>query len=312
MEGGRYRRVVLATDGSDDARRAAEFLAALEWPAESAVSVVGVCEATVPAASSTLPDTGVAQDARRYLELVQKEARQRTERFVAEAASLLRQRRPGITIEEVVRYGEPANALMAYLRESRAELAVAGARGHSVVYDLLLGSVSEGLVTEAPCPVVIVRDHPWPDMGGTVLVAAGRHDDVGRLAGAVLRLPMSGGTRVVVAAVKAVLVPDPAAEMEAGQPVAPGAAEVLAGRLRAAAPGWSVETCVLTGDVAGELMRKATELTADLIAIGARERGGLIGWLGLGSVARKLVRRAGCSVLVVRGRASGDRRVDQA
>src|SRR5215211_1262109 len=147
MQGERYRRVVLATDGSADARRAAEFLAALDWPAGTAVSVVGVCEGTAPAASSALPDTGVAQDARRYLDLVQQEAWQRTQHFVAEAAAIVRERRPGVAVDEVVRTGEPADALLAQLRESGADLAVAGARGHSVVHDLLLGSVSEGLVT---------------------------------------------------------------------------------------------------------------------------------------------------------------------
>lgn len=300
----RYRRVVLATDGSEDAKRAAGFLAALDWPAGTALTVVGVCEATVPAASTALPDTGVAQDARRYLALVQQEVRQRTQRFVADAAAIVRERQPDVAIVELVRTGEPADELLAQLREDAADLAVAGARGHSVVHNLLLGSVSEALVTEAPCPVVIVRERSWPETGGTVLVAIGPHDGAHRLAEAVLRLPLPGGTRVVVSAVEA----GPARDATDGSPTGPAgaAADDLAARLRSAEPGWSVETRVLAGDVAEELMRAAADLAADLIVVGARERGGLIGRLGLGNVSRKLVRRAACSVLVVRAAEGSD------
>ena len=50
-----------------------------------------------------------------------------------------------------------------------------------------------------------------------------------------------------------------------------------------------------TGEPATQLVKKARELGADLLVVGRRNRRPL-----LGSVSSKVVRRAGCDVLVVR------------
>ena len=79
-------------------------------------------------------------------------------------------------------------------------------------------------------------------------------------------------------------------------------------RLLAVMPTRSHESRILAGDVASELLAIAAEIEADLIVVGAREQHGMLARLGLGSVSRKLVRRAGCSVLVVRDGGTAGRR----
>jgi nucleotide-binding universal stress UspA family protein len=148
----------------------------------------------------------------------------------------------------------------------------------------VLGSVSEALVQNSPCPVLIVRGGAWA-APPRVLVAIGPDDTPEHLGDAVLRLPLPQESRVVVASV---------AEDGGGQ------AERLAAHLTAGAPGGAAESRSLEGDVADELLRTASEIQADLIVAGARARSGLRANLGLGSVSRALVRRAECSVLVVR------------
>lgn len=49
------------------------------------------------------------------------------------------------------------------------------------------------------------------------------------------------------------------------------------------------------------MLATAGAIDADVIVVGARERRGMLARLGLGSVSRKLVRWADCSVLVIRG-----------
>jgi nucleotide-binding universal stress UspA family protein len=307
-----YRRIILATDGSAHARAASSLLAELDWPAGVAVAVVGVCAGAPVASAGGLPPTGVGQDVERYLAMRRAEKRQEVAGLVAEAATILRERRPELAIEEIVRDGEPAAELLAQAHEWRADLIVAGARGQTVLQGLLLGSVSEALVAEGPCPVLIAREtHGSLDR---VLVAAGKADDAARLAEACLALPLAAGTRVLAVSVAATgggaAADDPAyrALAETAQDWAASAdaaaqavVDRLADLLRGGGPAWTIETRLLAGDTASALLAEAVAQVVDLIVVGARERHGLAGRLGLGSVSRKLVRRASGAVLVVRG-----------
>jgi nucleotide-binding universal stress UspA family protein len=64
---------------------------------------------------------------------------------------------PGIEVTTVVVSGHPATVLVE--RSEQASLVVVGCRGHGEFAGMLLGSVSEFVVTHARCPVVVVRDH---------------------------------------------------------------------------------------------------------------------------------------------------------
>lgn len=68
----------------------------------------------------------------------------------------------------------------------------------------------------------------------------------------------------------------------------------------AALAGVPAETRVLTGIPSEDIVRLARELPADLIIMGTHGRAGMSHLL-LGSVAEKVVRRAPCPVLTVRG-----------
>jgi nucleotide-binding universal stress UspA family protein len=78
----------------------------------------------------------------------------------------------------------------------------------------------------------------------------------------------------------------------------------LAVELGAAAPD-AGQAHILAGDPAGEILRLADELGADLIAAGSHGAG-FIGRILLGSVSSKLVYGARCSVLIVPPRAVPD------
>jgi nucleotide-binding universal stress UspA family protein len=48
-------------------------------------------------------------------------------------------------------------ALVNYADQERADLIVIGTKGRSGISKMLLGSVASGVVTYAPCPVLVVR-----------------------------------------------------------------------------------------------------------------------------------------------------------
>jgi universal stress protein A len=59
-------------------------------------------------------------------------------------------------VESVVKRGDPARNLVDYIQERGGDLIVVGRRGETFA-DVLLGSVAERLVRQAPCPVLIVK-----------------------------------------------------------------------------------------------------------------------------------------------------------
>lgn len=61
------------------------------------------------------------------------------------------------TVHTKTSLGDPAKEIVAIASGGSFDLVVMGTRGLSPVKELLLGSVSEAVVRQAPCPVTIVR-----------------------------------------------------------------------------------------------------------------------------------------------------------
>lgn len=79
-------------------------------------------------------------------------------------------RRAGVTAEFMVWPGAPATAIREAVEAEGADLLVVGSHGRDRAGRLVLGSVSDALVRQAPCPVLVAR--PRPDR----LDAQGKHD----------------------------------------------------------------------------------------------------------------------------------------
>jgi nucleotide-binding universal stress UspA family protein len=64
--------------------------------------------------------------------------------------------RDDITIEPIVRKGDPAAIVLEAARDAGADLIVIGRRGRDFAARALLGSVAERVVNQAPCDVLVV------------------------------------------------------------------------------------------------------------------------------------------------------------
>lgn len=65
-------------------------------------------------------------------------------------------RKAGIDAHPVIRQGESSRELLDEIEDRRATGAVMGARGRTVVEAAVLGSKSAAVVSQAPCPVIVV------------------------------------------------------------------------------------------------------------------------------------------------------------
>jgi nucleotide-binding universal stress UspA family protein len=146
-EGRTAPHVVVGVDGS------AESIGALKWAAGYAAAtgatVTAVLSWHYPAPVGLAP-VGVAPKP------VSDEVRAHLQEDLDKALTEVFGTSVPENVETKLAYGHPATVLESESRH--ADLLVVGHRGHGAFTGMLLGSVSMHAVTNAACPVVVVRD----------------------------------------------------------------------------------------------------------------------------------------------------------
>lgn len=87
-----------------------------------------------------------------------RDAEEMLDRSVVAARSSV----PGVSLESRLIQERPTQALV--MSSHGAEMLVVGAHGHGALPDVHLGSVANGCVNHAPCPVVVYRDPHGPQI----------------------------------------------------------------------------------------------------------------------------------------------------
>ena len=279
-------KILLATDGSEDAKLAARAAADLSTKTGAELHLIHAWE-YVP---------HPVLDLEQYEEEAERLLKEQTE-LVASA---------GATVTEAhLTMAPPVDAILGLSEEIGADLVVVGGRGHGPVERLLLGSVSEGVVHHATRPVLVVRggQDSWPpervvigDDGSEVAKKAGEMAaSIGDLFGArdvlVRAYPQLRETDLVGRTSDHRATDD--ALHRAEQELHERAEEL--GRLVGRRPRMEI----VAGEAAEALLDKAREgdETRALIAVGSRGLG-LARRLRLGSVSTEVLRAAGGPVLV--------------
>lgn len=280
-------RVLIASDGSPSAERAIALVECVSWPRGTKLRIITVA-APMPAA------------------LVAEMSRAGTE-----AESQVRSV-GGYDVEVVLRVGRAASHIVDEAKDWQAELVVLGSRGLGPLGSAFLGSVAAEVVDHAPCAVLIARTV----CAKNVLFADDGSETAADAAAFLARVPALGDRELRVLSVAHVQAP-----LDSG--IAPHLRELArhehaelvnaareqrdqlaVARARSfVRPGGRVSHDVRVGDPAKELLSEAAEHHTDLIVLGSHGRTGLERLL-LGSVARKVLLHAACSVLIVRGRAA--------
>jgi nucleotide-binding universal stress UspA family protein len=141
-----YRRALVAVDFSDHSRHALELALRLAPQAEfHALHVYSGFEGMLRRAG--IKDSGII----RYQRQVAREARQQMEVFMR---AIDRRRKP---IRKEVWNGQARREITTIARRLRADLVAVGTAGRTGVPYILLGSVAEHVMREAPCDVLVAR-----------------------------------------------------------------------------------------------------------------------------------------------------------
>jgi nucleotide-binding universal stress UspA family protein len=146
-----YRKVVVPLDGSELAEGVEPHVAAVIRDRGSQVyllSVAPLTKGTAPGVVDLPPSSVGAQDEESRIErqLVQylRTAAQRLEPIAAD-------------VHVQVRFGRPADEILAFVGEVEADLIAMSTHGRSGVSRWVFGSVAERVLRGAACPVLLVR-----------------------------------------------------------------------------------------------------------------------------------------------------------
>jgi len=296
--------ILLADDGSPHARAAIDFILDLPLPKGSKVTALGVL---IPLDSSN----------HSVLEMVLEKTR-----------NLLEEN--GIHTETEMILGYPQEIIVEYVEKNKPDLIVLGAKGLRATFGILLGGVAQQVVEYSCCPVLIIRapyegfkriaividSSPYSELAVEYLTGKYTIDE--NIYYHKFPLPKDVDIRVIH-----VLPPMPSTDMitqtwpmgsemlplfdlskedkeewmrqhkPKGQKLLNQAIDELKkGNIEAKGE-------LLMGDAATEILNYAAENNIDLLIAGSRGLSRLKSLL-LGSVSRKLVHYAKCSVLIVK------------
>jgi nucleotide-binding universal stress UspA family protein len=285
-------RILLAIDGSDQSIEAVRALS--HMARADAVILVHAIDVPAPAYPMMMPE--VARD----LYTTQERAmREEGERVLRTAASLLP---PAIgPVSKVLEIGKPINVILSVAERERIDLIVMGSRGVGALRELMLGSVSHGVVTHAAVSVLIVGA-PLRPVRRLVLAVEGPEEAEAAVR-CLERRPFKKPGEITVLSV--IPYAHPAWPVGAVIPE-PWQKEVLMGATRFAEDvasklttiGYRARGLAMQGSPPSEILKAAATEHADLIVMGSRHRG--LRRAMLGSTSHAVLHRTACPVLIVR------------
>lgn len=140
----RIQRILAPLDFSDCSLDALEYAIFVAKTFDAALTVQHVLEPVAFGLDFTL----------RHVE-ERRQQRKQVESWLSDLASSLDAQ--GLRVTHVVAAGEPADTILARSQEQRCDLIVMGTHGRRGVSHLVSGSVAEGVLRKAGCPVLTVK-----------------------------------------------------------------------------------------------------------------------------------------------------------
>ena len=204
------------------------------------------------------------------------------------------------TVKQVNEVGNAAEIILKTANAVDADLVAVGARGHSRMTELVLGSVSHRVLMHATRPTLIVKGTSRPIQ--RVLVAIEGREDAERIKQWLLVHPFANPVELcVLSIVVPIRVADPynIGGFETWSDSLKTYAEDLVKTVGAELMGsrYSISTRVATGEVAATVAEQAKD--TDLVVVASHGRKGLERFL-LGSASHAIVHHVTCPILVVR------------
>lgn len=198
-----------------------------------------------------------------------------------------------IAAKVIVRLGQPVTDLLEIVAREGAGLLAVGAHSRTAVERFVFGSVAEALVRQSPVPTLVARPWNGHELWRRVLVAVDHTPPARAAAMAAREIAKTVGAPVEILH---------ALTWEAGGRTDPGPVAIK--ELAESAGLLEAPVRILVGMPSAVIAEYVAP--GDLLVCGTRASGPLARAF-LGSVATNLLRRAPCTVVVVRARSTEER-----
>ncbi|QDS93984.1 Putative universal stress protein [Roseimaritima multifibrata] len=286
-------KVLLATDGSDSSIDAAKFVRGLAERNDIDLTIMTVSyNPTEYSMQPWMPE---------WTDVEEK----RTRSLLDSTADSLRDHVS--TLKLIHKSGPTVPCILDEAADIKADLIVIGAKGHSAIHRVLLGSVSDSVASHAKCSVVVVRPSKQAETQPKQIVVGFDKSAASREAVAeMMELKWDRDSKVnVVSAVeqpRLMFAEDyvgPSLDVDPEQVDAiRETAERMASQIASAIPKTDTKIPVAE-HVGSAIVEAAEEDNADLVIVGDTGHS-LLGELLLGSTSKYVLRHAPCSVWISR------------
>ncbi|MCA9456878.1 MAG: universal stress protein [Nitrospiraceae bacterium] len=306
-------KVLLAVEQTRISEGAIQVLSRLTLPGGSVLFLLHVNP--VPQKITGLAKERILKISQQVQE-VQKQALEQAREFLGRVEK--RVSHQGVQVFPLVKKGFPGEEILKTIHAKDVDLVVLGSRGYSKAKGILLGSVSQWVLQEAPCSVLIARPMAREKKAGRGMKLLLATDGSADSRAAVefiqnLTLPPSSQITILHVVKKHVFETEQTliADSRKGDEFAKLAEELLAIRGREgaklleqtrkvlSAPDLHIQERLVFGNPGDEILKAVRYLRADLVVLGSRGSTG-VKRVFLGSVSNKVVSGAGCSVAVIR------------
>ncbi|EMA42061.1 universal stress protein UspA-like protein [Halococcus hamelinensis 100A6] len=292
-----YDTILVPTDGSEHAIRAAEHARYLARMFDSTVHLVSAAD--VQTAGGMFDAGGVD---RQFIERIEAE----NERAMETTKGTLEEIEP---LRTAVLRGKPADAIIEYVDKHDIDLIAMGTHGRTGVSRYVMGSITEHVVRRASCPVLTVKAVEKSELAKgyeEVMIPTDGSDASSTAINHGIEIAKQAKAHVhavnVVDVGAITFTPDYSAPSELVKRFETEG-ERATGTIadRAADAGLDVTTSVHEGLPASDLLAYADENDVDLITMGTTGRTGLNRYL-LGSTTERVIRHAEMPVMAVNAR----------
>jgi nucleotide-binding universal stress UspA family protein len=137
------KTILVAVDGSEHSEEAVRYACAMGPPLEAEVILLHV----VPMLVSATP----------YHDTVSDQPFMALQKVGEDILAKAKQIAGNCPMTDMIDHGDPAQRIMEIAEEKNVDLIVMGSRGVSGIKRLFVGSISDKVANQAPCPVMIVR-----------------------------------------------------------------------------------------------------------------------------------------------------------